>query len=693
MTNIYIQPSPDVRSFVSHTMNNQIENFLNYLLDWDTTSEIAFIETIQKHAEFFDSRYLKDWEHTVFRYLQQIHHEPITSALISTEIKSDDESSDEQSTSSSEDEDENENPSNEQTQKFISTQRTNTYFDPTRQCQRLLHLLHYCQENYSHFSELYFRTLEQYLKSDNSKTLIIALQQIASHLFQGTNHPEHKQRLGQFISPTFRTIPSYQPVLSTIDRLLSIERNELDVVEFLANYSDIVYPYSAHFLDARREFRDSTNYLIDGDSLLLSVAHHTNIDLHSYFGNTLHVTFVIERILRTLYQQSQQCNYTLVFFDCHHRLYQHESSILTLLRACLIFHLSKNIHGKHAIRLYQFSSWQDEDYLQLIRDDKPMFLFYHDMSNFDREKDRLLSKETLEKLLCIYRLFGNYHQYTAHCQLYLMNKLTLTDTSVQCFQIQFNRMCSKKLVDEILPVISCELPHSNGVKEQDWNEEIADSDIRLNLYLQSLHYLEDNNKQLDLVADLTPLLILHVALLIRLSLADRHLLLSLPSVTFSPNLSRLIAEFQQRLALNLVSSTSSSYSKIADLFDGRLLTFTLHQLQQKSTLSLDSQTRAIIQQSLGVFGLSWNETIFHQSLNQLIQSHHIIFTPSSSSSTKHQSKSNRRQLIQISNPFLDRYLQPILSSKDSPSIAFIEPDDRQIFEMKWKEYQDVSISS
>ena len=688
--------SSDVNSFVSQNMNNQIENFLNYLLDWDTTSEIAFIETIQKHDEFFHSRYLKDWELTVFRYLQQVHHNTITSPLNSTEVKSDSESSDDQSTSSSASEDEEENPSNGQSHKFSSTQRTNIYFDPTRQCQRLLHLLHYCQENYLHFAELYFRTLEQYLKSGDEKTIIIALQQIASHLFQGTNQPEHEQRLRKFISSTITILPSYQPVLSTIETLLSTERSQLNIGHFLSNHCDILYPYSAHFLDARREFRDTTNYLIDGDSLLLSVAHHANINLHSYFGNTLHVIFVIERILRTLFQQSQQCNYTLVFFDCHHRLYQHESSILTLLRASLILHLSKNIHSEHTMRLYQFSSWQDDDYLQLIRDDKPMFLFYHDMSTFDRENDRLLSKETLDKLLCVYRLFGNYHQYTAHCQLYLMNKLTLTDTSVQCFKIQFNRMCPKKLFDEILPTISSDSQHSNEVKGRDWNEDTADSDIRLNIYLKSLLDLNDHNNQPDLVARLTPLLILHVALLIRLSLVDRHLVLSFPSVTFSPEFSQLIAQFQQRLATNLISSSSSaisSYSKIADLFDGRLLTFTLHQLQQSPNLSLDSQTLAIIQQSLGLLNLSWNETIFQQALNQLIQSKHITLDPSSSSSTNDQPRSNRRQLIQISNPFLDRYLQPILSSKGSLPFQFVEPDDSQIVRNNWTTLQDVSISS
>lgn len=662
-------------------MNNQIENFFNYLLDWETTSESAFIETIQKHTEFFHSRYLKDWELTVFRYLQQVHRNVVTSSLSHTEVKPENESSDddESTSSSSSSEDEEDEKSNGYSSKFVSAQPTTIYQDSTRQYQRLFRLLQYCQERNTQFSELYFHTLEQCLKSDNEKIISIVLQQIASDLFESIDQHDRQERLRKSISSSsYSILPVYQPVLSTIETLLSTNRAEFNIIHFLSNYCDILYPYSATFLDARREFRDTTNYLIDGDSLLLSIAHRTNINLHSYFGNTLHVIFIIERILRTLFQQSQQCNYTLVFFDCHHRLYQHESSILTLLRACLIHHLSKNLPQEHTMKLYQFSSWQDENYLRLIRDDKPMFLFYHDMSTFDRENNPLLSKETLENLVCVYRLFGNYHQYVGQCQLYLMNKLTLTETSVQCFQIRFNRMCPTRLFDEILATVSLDSSHANGAKERDWNEDIADNDVRLSLYLRSLLDMIEHNYHPYLTPFLSPLLILHVALLIRLSLTDRHLLSDYPSVTYSPAFSQLIGQFQQHLASNLACSLSLSYSKIADLFDGRLFTFTLHQLHQSSNLRLDSRTLEIIQHSLHLLKLPSYETNFHNLLNQLIQSNHVTFTSSSSESNQQQQQQNRKELIRISNPFLDRYLQPIFSSKDALPFQFVEPDDSQI---------------
>jgi hypothetical protein len=62
-------------------MDNDVETFLNYLLDTETTSEIAFNENIHKNNELFDLRYLKDWELSINRKLQQVHHNVIVSTL------------------------------------------------------------------------------------------------------------------------------------------------------------------------------------------------------------------------------------------------------------------------------------------------------------------------------------------------------------------------------------------------------------------------------------------------------------------------------------------------------------------------------------------------------------------------------------------------------------------------------------
>jgi len=94
-------------------MNNQLESFIDYLLDTETTSETAFIENIQKNNELFQLRYLKDWEHTVLRKLQEVHRNTNTSTLNSvgngqkSESDASDDDEDSTATSSAEDEEEN----------------------------------------------------------------------------------------------------------------------------------------------------------------------------------------------------------------------------------------------------------------------------------------------------------------------------------------------------------------------------------------------------------------------------------------------------------------------------------------------------------------------------------------------------------------------------------------------------------
>jgi hypothetical protein len=93
-------------------MNNQLESFIDYLLDTETTSETAFIENIQKNNELFQLRYLKDWEHTVLRKLQEVHRNTNTPILNNVDngqkSESDTSDEDEDSTTISSEEDEKE---------------------------------------------------------------------------------------------------------------------------------------------------------------------------------------------------------------------------------------------------------------------------------------------------------------------------------------------------------------------------------------------------------------------------------------------------------------------------------------------------------------------------------------------------------------------------------------------------------
>ncbi|CAM4889645.1 unnamed protein product [Rotaria socialis] len=695
-------------------MNKEISRFIEFLLDTEATSELSFIEATANKCHLYCKRNKSIFEKIVKEKFQQWknYYQKEECALAArltinagNEL-SDNESESESDQESSSDDEENkpsQQPVHKQDQTFKSVKHADIYIDPCSQCKRLLQFLYYCQQHSNDMADLYFHTLENCVRNENENLSAVALQQIALHI---SDEEEVSQRLLNCLpaNQSSSAAPKiHQPILKTIQSLIARKKTNQNILTMMSSDDfDILYPYRARFLDLHREFRDSMHYFIDGDSFLLSIAHHINVDLNAYYGNTLHVVFIIERILQTLFNQAQQCNYTLIFFDCHYYLYENEKSILNILRACLIAHVFYNINQYGSAKVRQFSSWIDAEYVKFIREEKPLFIFYHDMSSVDVCNNSVLSKATLRELIYVYRLFGNYHQYYLECSLYLMNKLILTDTVVKCFQIKFTERCSQtQLQTTIRLVLSSH--QTNIILDKDDAIKLEklitnQDDARLFFYLKTIMTFirkesNDQTKKENLFNLLSPLLVLHVALLIRLSLIDRHIPINFPSITFSSMFSQSMIQFQQQLAICLSSYVSDlSYSKVADIFDGRLFAFTLYQLKESSSkIRFDSDTMNIIKQCLSLLNISMPENLFHNIVNQLIQSNHIIF---STLATDEQSVSmEKKKIAKISNAFIDTYLAPIMSKSDQWTFEFTDPDDSSLARYEgnyhWHVYKEV----
>ena len=171
---------------------------------------------------------------------------------------------------------------------------------------------------------------------------------------------------------------------------------------------------------------------------------------------------------------------------------------------------------------------------------------------------------------------------------------------------------------------------------------------------------------------------LHVALLLRLPLIDRHLPRFPSSVKFSSVCARFLEQFQSRLASNVCSSLSTlSWSKISDVFDGRLFAFTLEQVNRSLTskISFDSATMTILEKCLHLLNISSNATVLPDALRQLIQLEHITFPSSLSSSDVSDNPIEHKPLTKIRNRFIDTHLQPILSSKIASALNFVAPNN------------------
>ncbi|CAF3580025.1 unnamed protein product [Rotaria sp. Silwood1] len=172
------------------------------------------------------------------------------------------------------------------------------------------------------------------------------------------------------------------------------------------------------------------------------------------------------------------------------------------------------------------------------------------MSNFDINKDHLLSRIGLKNLLYIYRLFENNDSIEFEKKTY---ELTNQD------------------------------------------------DVQLFLYLKAIMKTKnDQSNSESLFNIISQLLVLHVALLIRLSLIDCHLLSKFPSITFNSIFSQLTNQFQEHLTSCLyLYSSLLLYSKVVDIFDGRLFAFTLYQLKQSSSkMKFDSNTMNIVKKKV-----------------------------------------------------------------------------------------------
>jgi hypothetical protein len=132
-----------------------------------------------------------------------------------------------------------------------------------------------------------------------------------------------------------------------------------------------------------------------------------------------------------------------------------------------------------------------------------------------------------------------------------MNKLILTDTTVKCFQVRFNNQCPMKLFKKTIKLYrkSQIINEDQEIElENIINKEINHDDIRILTYVKTL--MKFNDKPLFQL--ISPLLILHISLLIRLSLIDRHLPSNFSSIEFSPIFSNFMIELRAMFSIKFI---------------------------------------------------------------------------------------------------------------------------------------------
>ena len=136
------------------------------------------------------------------------------------------------------------------------------------------------------------------------------------------------------------------------------------------------------------EFNDAEEFIIDGDSLLLSVVNDQNFNM-IYGGHSLQLVYIVERKLKLFVQKGPR--FTILFAKLLNRLLWNRCVAMQLFREVLIYHLSLNLNY-NVIR-------ERTDFNQYLNDTKPsmIILSYQGLKLF-RSKLFHLSDAEMKKI-------------------------------------------------------------------------------------------------------------------------------------------------------------------------------------------------------------------------------------------------------------------------------------------------------
>ena len=116
------------------------------------------------------------------------------------------------------------------------------------------------------------------------------------------------------------------------------------------------------------EFNDAEEFLIDGDSLLLSVVNDENFNM-IYGGQSLQLLYIIERKLKLLVQRGEK--FTIIFLKFSNCILWSKCVSMQLFREVLMYHLSLNLSYKV---LRDFEDLSDMKFIQYLNDTKPSMI-------------------------------------------------------------------------------------------------------------------------------------------------------------------------------------------------------------------------------------------------------------------------------------------------------------------------------
>ena len=158
--------------------------------------------------------------------------------------------------------------------------------------------------------------------------------------------------------------------------------------------SSIILNGKVRYENLENEFNDA-EFLIDGDSLLLSAVNDENFNM-IYGGQSLQLVYMIERKLKVFVQKGAK--FSIIFLKLSNQILWKRCVALQLFRELLLYHLSSNL-GYNVLR--DFEDLLDMNYIHYLSDTKPsmIILSYKGIKVFRSTLFDLNEKEMQRKIL------------------------------------------------------------------------------------------------------------------------------------------------------------------------------------------------------------------------------------------------------------------------------------------------------
>ncbi|XP_076357018.1 LOW QUALITY PROTEIN: putative ATP-dependent RNA helicase DDX60 [Tachypleus tridentatus] len=424
--------------------------------------------------------------------------------------------------------------------------------------------------------------------------------------------------------------------------------------------------YSIEHLDLRNHFAD-VHFLIDGEGLFVETLTHPDLSWE-FGGQPLHLLYLYERFLHKFLEK--EANFKLLFFKGFDSIWKCVPSV-AVTRMLLIEHFQRNTN---ITVIYEFMDVFDPMFQQYLTDESPSFMLTSDDSFLLNLKD--IFHEDLKENLVVSFFLENSNVYLWVVVAFISG-IVFDVRKVNCY---FNNSDAKyqKLYDKVERSI-CKDSSLQNVYRNMFSPTYEDlsfvpkqfgelknfnnKDVRILLTCQALNNVM---KMQANMAFFIQVYALHLAILLTLPLKYRAQ--ELPEL---PEMEKIeLKKFWNYMCsclkyclTNLAPSSSGSFSKIGDLFDGRLFVKIFYLCKKEMKVQLNKKTELLYM--VLVKGLNLDE--FNNTLPVIGKQNEKLCTKGELKIAKSKERSINNDddfIINVSSVLMDQYVGDILSSKN-----------------------------